>query len=394
MLRKPVYLDNHATTQVDPRVLEAMLPYFSEVFGNPGSINHQFGHDARDAVAAARKQIATSLRVDDEEIIFTSGATESNNLALKGFLNHPLCKIKRVISVATEHHAILEPLQRIKNSGVEVHLLAVRNFADRNAGQIDLSQLESALSVGPALVSIMFANNEIGTLQPIQEISALCRKYDSFLHTDATQAVGRVALDLKSLGVDMLSFSGHKLYGPKGIGGLYVRQGTPRVRLSPLLDGGGQESGLRGGTLNVPAIVGLGKAVELAVAEMSSEMPRLRTLRDLLFKKLQTRIEGVELNGPALDEASLRLANNLNCRFSGVDGGSLMLSVHDVACSSGAACSSANPEPSHVLKALGLPDHEVRASLRFGLGRFNTEPEIDVAVESVAAAVSKLRNLT
>ncbi len=390
-----VYLDNHATTRVDPRVVEAMLPYFTERYGNAGSTSHAFGWEARDAVDAARRAIAGAIGAGEHEIVFTSGATESNNLAIRGAAERLRRRGAHLISVTTEHKAVLDPLTRLARRDHEVTLLPVRQHGDRRAGTIDPEQVAQALRNDTVLVSVMLANNEIGNLQPIAEIGHLCRQRGVWLHCDATQAVGKLPVDVAALNVDLLSFTAHKIYGPKGVGALYVRrQGENSVRLAAQIDGGGQENGLRSGTLNVPGIVGFAKALELCVSGMSEEQSRLRTLRDRLFSGLNTSLDGVTLNGPALDEPSLRLAGNLNCGFALVDGEALMMSVGRLAVSSGSACTSANPEPSHVLLALGLGADATRASLRFGLGRFNTEPDIDFAVEQVASAVTRLRKLS
>lgn len=390
-----VYLDNHATTQVDPRVVEAMLPYFTQRYGNAGSTSHAFGWEARDAVDAARASIAATIGASENEIVFTSGATESNNLAIRGTAERLRRRGAHLVSVTTEHKAVLDPLARLTRREHEVTLLPVLQHGDRRAGMIEPQQVAEALRDDTVLVSVMLANNEIGAVQPIAEIGAICRKRGVWLHCDATQAVGKLPVDVLSLNVDLMSFSAHKMYGPKGVGALYVRrQGENAVRLTAQIDGGGQESGLRSGTLNVPGIVGLAKALELSIAEMAAEAPRLRELRDGLFTGLTAAIDGVTLNGPALNDPSLRLAGNLNCGFALVDGEALMMSMGRLAVSSGSACTSADPEPSHVLRAIGLGLDETRASLRFGLGRFNTEADVAFAIEHVAAAVTQLRKLS
>lgn len=387
-MSRPIYLDNHSTTPVDPRVLEAMLPFFRDEFGNAGSINHVYGHWARDAVEASRETIAAAIGAAPREIVFTSGATESNNLALRGACERDVRGKKRLVSVVTEHKAVLDPLERLSRRGYEVTLLPVARAGRDDAGRIDLSQLEGALRDDTLLVSVMLANNEIGVVQPIGEIGKLCRARGILFHCDATQAVGKMPVDVAGLHVDLMSFSAHKLYGPKGAGALYVRRG---VKLAPLLDGGGQEQGLRSGTLNVPGIVGFGSAVGLAIGEMDGESRRLGDLRDRLFEGLRTAIPDVVLHGPAL-RAELRLAGNLNVGFPGVDGDALLTGLSGLAVSSGSACTTANPEPSHVLRALGVPSALSRASLRFGLGRFNTAEEMPRAVEIVAAAVRRLKS--
>jgi cysteine desulfurase len=379
-------MDNHSTTPVDPRVLEAMLSLFRDEFGNAGSINHDYGHRAKDAVEKARETIAAAIGASPREIVFTSGATESNNLALRGACERDTRGKKHLVSVVTEHKAVLDPLDRLSRRGYDVTLLPVAPAGRDNAGRIDLAQLESALRGDTLLVSVMLANNEIGVLQPVAEIGKLCRDRGIVLHCDATQAVGKMPIDVAELHVDLLSFSAHKLYGPKGVGALFVRRG---VKLAPLLDGGGQEQGLRSGTLNVPGIVGLGCAVRLAAAVMEGEARRLGELRDRLFAELRAAVPEVVLHGPAL-RPELRLAGNLNVGFPGVDGDALLAGLSGLAVSSGSACTTANPEPSHVLRALSVSSALSRASLRFGLGRFNTAEEVPWAVEIVAAAVRRL----
>jgi len=393
MLGRCVYLDNHATTRVDPRVLDAMLPYLTDHYGNAASTSHAFGWAAKAAVDAARESIAAGLNASPREIVFTSGATESNNLAIRGVCERAGRRGQHLISVVTEHRAVLDPLAKLARRGFEVTLLPVRPHGAPEAGTIDLDQLAGSLRDDTALVSVMLANNEIGVLQPLAEIGRICKQRGVLVHTDATQAVGKIPVDVEELQVDLLSFTAHKIYGPKGIGGLYVRRRNPQVRLEPQIDGGRQEAGRRSGTLNVPGIVALATALQLCRAEMPGEGERQRQLRDRLFAGLRSRVADVALNGPALDRVDLRLSGNLNCNFADVDGEALMLSMRDLAVSSGSACTSADPEPSHVLRALGLGDDLTRASLRFGLGRFNTAEEIDFAVETVANAVERLRKL-
>ena len=393
MASRPIYLDYHATTPVDPRVLEAMLPYFNERFGNAGSISHTFGWDARDAVDAARESIAAAIGAAPQEIVFTSGATESNNLAIRGVAERTRRRGNHLVSVTTEHKAVLDPLAHLGRRGFEITLLPVDDWQTPTAGRLDPQQVADALRDETCLVSVMLANNEIGVLQPLAEIAAICRARGVLLHCDATQAVGKLPVDVAALGVDLLSFSAHKIYGPKGIGALYVRRSAPPVRLESQQDGGGQEHGLRSGTLNVPGIVGFAKALELCQAELSTEPARQQALRDRLYQLLCDQIDGVSLNGPALDRPQLRLGNNLNCAFAGVDGEALMLHMKTVAVSSGSACTAANPEPSHVLRALGRSPDEARTSLRFGLGRFTTGEEIDFAAAAVARSVAALRAL-
>lgn len=394
MIRTPVYMDNHATTRVDPRVVEAMLPFFSDSFGNPGSSNHPFGWTAKDAVDAARKSIATAIGARPKEIVFTSGATESNNLAIHGIASRNRSKGKHIVSVVTEHPAVLEPLDKLSRAGYEVTLLPVAQAGDDRAGLISADQVEAAIRDDTVLVSVMAANNEIGAIQPLAEVGRVCRRRGVWLHTDATQAVGRVPIDVGSLGVDLMSFSAHKIYGPKGVGALYVNRRKRPVRLEPLIAGGGQEQGLRAGTLNVPGIVGLARALELCVEEMPGETKRLRTLRDRLYRGLTAELSGVTLNGPALSPPEFRLPGNLNLSFAYVEGESLLLSMQDLAVSSGSACSSSHPEPSHVLESLGLAEDVTRSSIRFGLGRFNTTEEVDFAVELVVRTVTRLRKMS
>jgi cysteine desulfurase len=393
MVGRCVYLDNHATTRVDPRVLEAMLPYFTEHFGNAASTSHAFGWAAKDAVDAARESIAAALNASPREIVFTSGATESNNLAIRGVCQRSGRRGQHLISVATEHRAVLDPLAKLARGGFEVTYLPVRLHGAADAGTLDLDQLAATIRDDTVLVSVMLANNEIGVLQPLAEIGRLCKQRGVLLHTDGTQAVGKIPVDVEQLQVDLMSFTAHKIYGPKGIGALYVRRRNPQVRLEAQIDGGRQESGRRSGTLNVPGIVGLAAALRWCREEMPAEAERLRQLRDRLFAGLCERVGKIALNGPALDRADLRLSGNLNCNFADVDGEALMLAMRDLAVSSGSACTSADPEPSHVLRALGLGDDLTRASLRFGLGRFNTAEEIEFAVETVSAAVERLRKL-
>ncbi|HTU27149.1 MAG TPA: aminotransferase class V-fold PLP-dependent enzyme [Pirellulales bacterium] len=389
-----VYLDNHATTRVDPRVVEAMSPYWTEIFGNPASTTHAFGWEAKAAVDAARAQVAAAIGAQEREIVFTSGATEGNNLALRGVAERPRRRGNHLVSVVTEHKAVLDPLRRLARHGCELTLLPVESACSSRAGWLDPERLAAVLRDDTLLVSVMLANNEIGIVQPLAEIGRICRSRGVLLHCDATQAVGRIPVDVTTLGVDLLSFSAHKFYGPKGVGALYVRQGADPVRLECQIAGGGHERGLRSGTLNVPGIVGLAAALELSLAEMSTEAVRLASLRDRLFAGLISALDGVTLNGPALDVPGLRLPGNLNVSFASVDGEALILDTKQLAVSSGSACTSANPEPSHVLAALGLDADAVRSSLRFGLGRFNTAEEIEFATSIVAGAVERLRKLS
>lgn len=394
MLKTPVYLDNHSTTRVDPRVVEAMLPFFSETYGNAASTSHSFGTEAKDAVDQARSTIAAAIGAKEREIVFTSGATESNNLAIRGVCERGKRRGNHLITLRTEHRAVLDPIDRLGRRGFEVTHLDVEQAPSNRAGCLDVDQLADALRDDTLLVSVMLANNEIGVIQPLAEIAATCRQRGVLVHCDATQAVGKIPVDVESLGIDLASFTAHKIYGPKGVGALYVRRGSPQVRLEAQIAGGGHEGGLRSGTLDVPGIVGFAKALELCAEEMPREQLRLRPLRDRLFAGLASQLDGVSLNGPALESHDLRLAGNLNVSFEYVDGEALLMNMKDVAVSSGSACTSANPEPSHVLRALGLSDDAVRSSLRFGLGRFNMPEHIEFAIESVTQVVHRLRKLS
>jgi cysteine desulfurase len=384
MLHKPVYLDNHATTRTDPRVVEAMLPYFTEMYGNAASTSHRFGWEALEAVDRAREQVASALGANAREIIFTSGATESNNLAIKGVAHAASRRGKHLVTAAAEHKAVLDPFKRLAREGWEVTVVPCDHH-----GRISPEAVAGALTERTSLVSVMAANNEVGTLNPIEEIGHLCHERGVSFHTDAAQAIGKVPLDVKSGAIDLLSISGHKVYAPKGIGVLYVRRSDPPIRLAPLSDGGGHERGLRSGTLPVPLIVGLGLALEIAMRERAEEAIRLIALRERLLEGIRARVAEIHLNG----HPALRLPGNLNLGFDGVDGEALMMAMRDVAVSSGSACSSANPEPSHVLLAMGVSEDLARASLRFGLGRFNTPEEVDFAACEVGGAVERLRGL-
>lgn len=393
-----IYMDNHATTRVDPRVVEAMLPHFSDKYGNAGSVGHQFGDDAREAVDEARDEIAAALHADAKEIVFTSGATESNNLAIRGVAERDRRRGNHLISVTTEHKAVLDPLARLARRNYDVTLLEVEPHGGPRAGWLDPQKVADALRDDTCLVSVMLANNEIGVIQPLAEIARICKARGVLVHCDATQAVDKIPVSVAELGVDLMSFTAHKLYGPKGIGALYIRHRDPIVRLDAQITGGGQQEGRRAGTLNVPGIVGFATALRLAVAEQPTEMPRLAALRNRLAEGIMARLPNVELCGPALDALAddgtpLRLPGNLDLTFGDVDGEALLLSMGNLAVSSGAACSSTDPEPSHVLRALGLSEDAARSSLRFGLGRFNTETEVDQAIERVVKAVFALRLL-
>jgi len=389
-----IYMDNHATTRLDPRVVEAMLPYFTEIYGNAASTTHVHGWEAKEAVEAARETIAAAIGATAREIYFTSGATESNNLAIRGVAERAPPASQRVVSVRTEHPSVLDPIERLGQRGWETILLPVVQAPDTRAGLVELDQLAAALRAKTTLVSVMLANNEIGAIQPLAEIARIGHEAGALVHTDATQAVGKIPVDVNALDVDLMSFTAHKLYGPKGVGALYVRRRSPPIRIEPLLYGGGHERGLRSGTLNVPGIVGFARAVELSVQQMADESVRLRNLRDQLYRGLLAAVPRLTLNGPALDPPAQRLPGNLNLCFHGVDGETLLLNLKDVvALSAGSACSSANPEPSHVLRALGLSDEAARGSIRFGLGRFNTPEEVDRVVQSIAEAVDRLRTM-
>ena len=381
----PIYLDHHATTPVDPRVVEAMLPFFSERFGNASSRHHAFGWTARDAVAAARRQVAELIGADPREICFTSGATESDNLAVRGVVAADPRRPLHVVTMTTEHHAVLDPCRRLESEGVEV-----TRVAPRPDGLCDAADVERALRPHTRLVSVMAANNEIGVLQPVARIAELTRPRGIVLHTDAAQAVGKVPVDVDELGVDLLSFTAHKMCGPKGIGALYVRRRRPRLAIVPLVDGGGHEQGLRSGTLNVPGIVGFGAAAAICRADLEAEGARVGRLRDRLLAGLRERLDGVSVNG----SLAARLPHNLNVSFEGIEGESLLVGLDDVAVSSGAACTSVNPEPSHVLNAIGVGDELAHASIRFGLGRTTTQEDVDYAVDKVASLVVRLRQLS
>jgi len=381
-IKLPIYLDNHATTSVDPRVLDEMLPYFSEQFGNAASRNHSFGWAADNAVKTARLRAANLLGASPEEIVFTSGATESDNLAIKGVAEAYRGKGNHIITGMTEHKAVLDSCHHLEQSGFRVTYLPVQTN-----GLIDLASLERRLDDQAILVTIMAANNETGTLQPIAEIGKLCRERGVIFHTDAAQAAGKIPLNVDEQNIDLLSISAHKLYGPKGVGLLYVRRG---VQLSPIIDGGGHERGMRSGTLNVPGIVGLGRACEISQQEMPRESARTAALRDRLRDKLLGSLDGVAING----SSERRLPGNLNVSFAGIEGEELLTALDGIAVSSGAACTSAHIEPSYVLKALGLSDELAQASLRFGIGRFNTEAEIDYVADRVIEAVRQLRDLS
>jgi cysteine desulfurase len=380
----PIYMDNQATTAVDPRVLEAMLPYFTEKFGNAASRNHEFGWKAEEAVENARAQVARLIRANPREIVFTSGATESDNLAIKGVAEAYREKGNHIITQATEHKAVLDVCKHLETSGFKITYLPVAPD-----GLIDLADLRRAIAPNTILISIMYANNEIGVIQPIPEIGKIAKEMKILFHVDAVQAIGKIPVDVQKDGIDLLSISAHKIHGPKGVGALFVRRKDPRVALSAMIDGGGHERGMRSGTLNVPGIVGLGKACEICMKEMPEESNRLRILRDKLKLAIMSRLDGTAVNG-SMDH---RLPNNLNLSFSGVEGDALLMGINDVAVSSGSACTSAMIEPSYVLRALGVSEDLAHSSIRFGLGRFNTEEEVDFVADRVVETVKRLREL-
>jgi cysteine desulfurase len=381
----PIYMDNHATTPMDPRVLEAMLPYLTSKFGNAASRNHSFGWEAEQAVDAAREQVARLIGATAKEIVFTSGATESDNLAIKGIAEMYRERGNHIVTQVTEHKAVLDTCKRLEKYGCRVTYLPVK--AD---GRIDLEDLKRALDEKTILVSIMAANNEIGVLQPVREIGMLCHERGVLFHTDAVQAIGKIPFNVIDDFVDVASISAHKLYGPKGVGALYVRRRNPRVQIAEQINGGGHERGMRSGTLNVPGIVGLGKACELAQQELAEEAVRLAAMRDRLKAKLEDELDYVHVNG----SMEHRLPGNLNMSFVYVEGESLLMGINDVAVSSGSACTSATLEPSYVLKALGLGDDVAHSSIRFGLGRFTTEAEVDYVANKVIQVVRHLRELS
>lgn len=384
-MKLPIYLDNHATTPMDPRVLEAMIPYFSEHFGNAASRNHSFGWEAEEAVEKARKQIASVIGGNSKEIVFTSGATESNNLAIKGVAQMYAEKGNHLITAASEHKAVLDTCKRLEKEGFRVTYLPLKSD-----GLIDLDMLKESITDKTILISIMYANNEIGVLQPIAEIGKIAKERGVLFHTDGVQAFGKVPINVIKDNVDLMSITAHKIYGPKGAGALYVRRKSPRVQLTAQMDGGGHERGMRSGTLNVPGIVGLGKAAELCQQEMETESARLRELRNWLKSKLESELDEVFVNG----SWEHRLPNNLNMSFAYVEGESLLMGINDIAVSSGSACTSATLEPSYVLKALGMGDDLAHSSIRFGLGRFNTREEVEYTANKLIDVVRKLRELS
>ncbi len=380
-----IYMDNNATTSVDPRVVEEMIPYFTEKFGNAASRNHSYGWEAEEGVDTARERVAALIGADSKEIIFTSGATESNNIAIKGIAAMYGDKGKHIITQVTEHKATIDPCNYLEQHGFRVTILPV----DKQ-GFVSAEQIREAMTDETILVSIMHGNNEIGTLQPVAEIGALCKQRGVIFHTDACQTFGKVPIDVEKMGIDLLSCSAHKIHGPKGVGALYVRRKKPRVRCEAVLHGGGHERGMRSGTLNVPGIVGLGKAAQLCHQELATEPARIAALRDRLKTRIMEQLDEVHLNG----HPTLRTPSNLNLSFSYVEGESMMMGIADVAVSSGSACTSASLEPSYVLKALGVGDELAHSSIRFSLGRFNTQAEVDYVAEKVVKTVRKLREMS
>jgi cysteine desulfurase len=384
-IKLPIYLDNHATTPADPRVVDAMLPYFTEKFGNSASRNHAFGWAAEEAVEIARGQIAKLINASPKEIIFTSGATESNNLAIKGVAEMYREKGNHIITQVTEHKAVLDTCKRLEKYGYEVTYLPVQKD-----GRINLDDLRKAITPKTILISIMYANNEIGVVQPIEEIGKIAKEKGVFFHVDGVQAAGKIPVDVQRDGIDLLSISAHKIYGPKGVGALYVRRKNPRVQLSAIIDGGGHERGMRSGTLNVTGIIGLGKACELCQQEMAQETAKLSRLRDRLKEGIMSKLDECYING----SMEHRLPHNINISFAFVEGESLLMGINDIAVSSGSACTSATLEPSYVLKALGVGEDLAHTSIRFGIGRFNTEEEVDYVVGRVVETVNRLRELS
>jgi cysteine desulfurase len=384
-MKFPIFMDNHSTTPMDPRVLESMLPYFTEKFGNAASRNHQFGWEAEEAVENARKQLAKLIRCDAKELVFTSGATESDNLALKGIAEMYKDKGNHVITALTEHRAVLDPCKSLEKRGIQVTYLPV----DKE-GRVNPEAVRNAITEKTILISIMLANNEIGTINPIAEIGKIAKEKGILFHCDATQGVGKIPVDVNHLGVDLMSFTAHKIYGPKGIGALYVRKKGPRVRLAPQIDGGGHERGMRSGTLPVPLIVGFGKAVELCENEMPTESKRMAAMRDRLQSQIMAKLDECYLNGHPTE----RLPNNLNISFAYVEGEALLMGVKEIALSSGSACTSATLEPSYVLRALGVGSDLAHSSIRFGLGRFNTDEEVDYTAKRMIEAVTRLREMS
>lgn len=384
-MKLPIYLDYQATTPLDPRVFEAMTPYFMEKFGNPHSRSHAYGWEAEEATEIAREQVADLIGATSKEIIFTSGATESNNLALKGIMHFYGGKKNHIITLVTEHKCVLDSARHLEQEGFKVTYLPVQQN-----GLVDLELLKNAITEQTALVSIMAVNNEIGVIQPLKEIGEICRARGAFFHTDAAQAFGKIPLNVDEMKIDLMSISGHKIYGPKGIGALYVRRKNPRVRLDAIIDGGGQERGMRSGTLPTPLVVGIGEAAKIAKAEMAAENERLHSLAEKFKKEVMHGIPDVFLNG---DEEQ-RIPGNLNLSFAYIEGESMVMAIKDLAVSSGSACTSASLEPSYVLRALGVDEELAHTSIRFGFGRFTSEEEVDFAIETVKKHVQRLRDLS
>lgn len=384
-MKFPIFMDNHSTTPVDPRVLEVMLPYFTEKFGNAASRNHQFGWEAEEAVENARKRLAKLIRCDAKELVFTSGATESDNLALKGVAEMYKEKGTHIITAMTEHRAVLDPGKALEKRGFQVTYLPVDKY-----GRVNPDDVRKAITDKTILISIMLANNEIGTIHPIAEIGKIAKERGILFHCDATQGVGKIPVDVNLMGIDLLSFSAHKIYGPKGVGALYVRKKGPRVRVAPQIDGGGHERGMRSGTLPVPLIVGFGKAGELCEQEMPAESKRLAALRDRLQNQIMENLDECYLNGHPTE----RLPHNLNISFAYVEGEALLMGVKEIALSSGSACTSATLEPSYVLRALGVGSDLAHSSIRFGLGRFTNEEEVDYTANRMVEAVTRLREMS
>ncbi len=384
-LKFPIYLDNHATTPVDPEVLQAMLPYFTEIFGNAASRNHEFGWKAEAAVEKARAQVASLIGATDKEVIFTSGATESNNLAIVGVAEMYREKGNHIITTPVEHKAVLDTVHALEKRGYEVTMLPVDQY-----GRVSAEDVRKAIQPNTILVSVMLANNEIGSVNPIAEIGKVCKEKGVIFHTDAVQGLGKVDINVDAMGVDLVSLSAHKMYGPKGVGALYVRRKNPRVRLAEQMHGGGHERGMRSGTLNVTGIVGFGKAAEVCKRRKVEDDARIRRLRDKMWSAFQEELDEIYLNGHPTE----RLYNNLNVSFAFVEGESLMMAMKELAVSSGSACTSASLEPSYVLKAIGVGEDLAHTSIRFGLGRFTTEEEVDYAIKKVIESVKKLRDLS
>jgi len=384
-MQLPIYMDNHATTPVDPRVLDAMLPYFTQTFGNAASRNHSFGWNAEEAVDHSREQVAALIHADPKEIVFTSGATESDNLAIKGVAEMYKDKGDHIITSVIEHKAVLDTCKRLEKNGYRVTYLPVDDM-----GLVRLEDLQEAIEEKTILISLMYANNEIGVINPIAEIGRVAHERGVLFHTDAVQGVGKVPVDVQAMNIDLLSLTAHKIYGPKGVGALYVRKKGPRVRLTPQMDGGGHERGMRSGTLNVPGIVGLGKACEICHKEMPEEASRLTYLRDKMIREITSALPDTYLNG----HPTQRLPHNVNLSFAYVEGESLLMGLKEVALSSGSACTSASLEPSYVLKSLGVGDELAHSSIRYGLGRFNTEEEVDYVIAHTVDTVNRLREMS